>query len=200
MKRNWKNLSKDQKQYLARCKICIKRNEIPKVKTMEKHVTAERPFQLMNLDLMGHFAVSLHGNKYILGLVDINSKYAIMETLQTAKGEEILKTIERCLFYKYGSPGVIRCDNTAYFRGELFRTIEERYGTKIDFGTAYWHESSAPIKRLFRTVQATIAKLSESVYSNWCHILHRAIFCYNTMYHTSTHTTPYKIIHGYNPI
>uniref|UniRef100_A0A0K0FRM3 Integrase catalytic domain-containing protein n=1 Tax=Strongyloides venezuelensis TaxID=75913 RepID=A0A0K0FRM3_STRVS len=132
---------------------------------MEKHVTAERPFQQTNLDLMGPFTISLHGNKYILGLVDINSKYAIMESLQTAKGEEILEKIESCLFYKHRSPEVIRRDNAAYFRGELFRTIEERC-TKIDFGTAYWLESLASIERLFRTVQATKAKLLEGVYSN----------------------------------
>uniref|UniRef100_A0A0N5C203 RNA-directed DNA polymerase n=1 Tax=Strongyloides papillosus TaxID=174720 RepID=A0A0N5C203_STREA len=199
-RRSWRNLSKDLKSYLSKCSVCLQRNETHAIKLPNAMISATRPLESMNLDLLGPFPQSDEGYKFILGIIDVNTRYAIMEPIRSSSSNDILTALENVLFFRYGSPIELRVDNASYFRSSLFKTIKHLYGTTVNYGTAYLHESSAPIERLFRTLQNTISKLPNKSYHSWHNLVPKATFFYNSTIHSTLKCSPYKLWHGYEPV
>uniref|UniRef100_A0A0N5C7W4 RNA-directed DNA polymerase n=1 Tax=Strongyloides papillosus TaxID=174720 RepID=A0A0N5C7W4_STREA len=199
-RKNWPSLAKDLREYISKCRICLERNIKKKVKLNAETVVATKPWENCNMDVLGPLDVDSEGMKYILGIIDQNTRYLILEPLKGITAKEILAALEKGLIYRFGSPLKIRCDNARYFTSNLLKDITNLYGTEIQHGTPYHHESSAAIERVFRTIEDGLSKEAEGNAADWSKFIPQVQFHYNVLKHSSTQESPFKLMFGYNAL
>uniref|UniRef100_A0A0K0FGL0 RNA-directed DNA polymerase n=1 Tax=Strongyloides venezuelensis TaxID=75913 RepID=A0A0K0FGL0_STRVS len=200
LKKNWKTLRKDLKSYLTRCQTCLKRNQTFKTCDVEKSVYASRPWEVVNIDVLGPLQVDEYEMKHIVGIIDLNTKYLILESVPDFTTNKILGALERSLFFKYGAPERIRTDNAPYLKADVMKTITKEYGSVIDYGTPYLHTSSTHIERAFRTIENQLSKEANGSYTGWSKLVPQIAFHYNCMTHGTIKKLLFKMMHGFNPL
>uniref|UniRef100_A0A0K0F419 RNA-directed DNA polymerase n=1 Tax=Strongyloides venezuelensis TaxID=75913 RepID=A0A0K0F419_STRVS len=180
IRKNWKTLRKDLKSYLTRCQTCLKRNQTYKTCDVEKLVYASRPWEVVNIDVLGSLQVDEYGMKHIVEIIDLNAKYLTLESVPDCTTNEILEALERSLFFKYGAPERIRIDNAPYLKADVMKTITKEYGSVMDYGTPYLHTSSTHIERAFRTIENQLSKEANGSYTGWSKLVPQVAFHYNS--------------------
>ena len=91
----WKGLSQDVKDYVASCPLCQHmKHSMVKARGLLKPILAERPWQMVTMDLVGKFAPSAgKENTHCLVIIDKFSKFvllkAVPETLTSEQTAEI---------------------------------------------------------------------------------------------------------------
>uniref|UniRef100_A0AAF5DPY6 RNA-directed DNA polymerase n=1 Tax=Strongyloides stercoralis TaxID=6248 RepID=A0AAF5DPY6_STRER len=195
----WKEMCNDLKNFISRCPNCLKRNPVYKAKLPYKIIEASYPLERISVDVMGPFKRSENENCHVLGVVDILSKYIILEPMVDCKAETIAKTLKNCLFYRIAIPKEIKTDNAKYFVSGVVKDVMDEFGVKLVHSTAMHHEGSSIIERVFRSVQNMIAKLiKDNDYLRWDELLKPAAYFYNQQVHCTTGRSPHSIMFGWN--
>uniref|UniRef100_A0A0K0F3Q5 Integrase catalytic domain-containing protein n=1 Tax=Strongyloides venezuelensis TaxID=75913 RepID=A0A0K0F3Q5_STRVS len=109
--------------------------------------------------------VTIMCKKSNIGIIDLNTKYLILESVPNYTTNEILGALERSLFFKYGAPERIRTDNAPYLKADVMKTITKEYGSVMDYGTPYLHTNSTHIERAFRTIENQLSKEANGSYT-----------------------------------
>lgn len=78
---------------------------------MGNAVIADRCWQIISMDLFGPLPKSKTGNMYIFMVTDTFSKFNLFFAIRKANMQTIIKLLEERLFFSYGVPELIRCDN-----------------------------------------------------------------------------------------
>ena len=99
-------------------------------------VQASAPFQMWSMDILGPLRASSEGNRYLLTLKDVFSKWFEAVPLNRTTSEKVLKALQM-LFARFGHPLQIHTDNATYFRSHLMQEAFRRAGIKLSFTPTY---------------------------------------------------------------
>lgn len=83
--------------------------------------------------MLGKFSQSDEEYKFILGIIDINARYAIMKPIYSSSLSDILTAIENVLFFRYRSLIELRVNKASYFRSSLFKTFKHLHETTVNY-------------------------------------------------------------------
>lgn len=145
----WPKMKSDITQYIKRCRICLQSKPEQKAPAgfMLPRSIADRPWKTIALDLIGPLPTSKHGNKYILVIVDVFSKFPLIFPLMF-----------------FGAPEIIECDNGVQFKGKQFTDMAKEYGITISYNPNF-HPRANPTERTNRVLKTML--------SAYCHENHR---------------------------
>lgn len=147
---------------------------------------------------MGPLNTSTKGNKYILGIIDIATRWAEAFPLRDIRAEDICTSL-RTIFLKFGFPNKILSDNASNFRSNLNKAFAAMTNIKLVHSTVYSPQSNGVIERWNKTIKEIIYKLETEAMNTWNQTLNYAIFAYNTTTHETTKFSPYELVFDRKP-
>ena len=99
----------------------------------------------------------------------------------------------------HGIPCVIVSDRDVKFTSAFWRTLFNRFGTKLALSTAYHPQTDGQSERMVRTVKEMLRSVINHKQTDWVEHLTAIEFAYNNSFHPSTKMTPFELDLGYHP-
>jgi hypothetical protein len=122
LNKTWPNLAKDCLEYVQRCRECQRVNIARKGYHPMTAVHAQLPGEHMAIDLAGPFPVQSNGNEYLLILVDVCTRFVILEPIPNKETLTVAKVLFR-LFSLIGFPRVLQSDNGREFVSDIMKEM-----------------------------------------------------------------------------
>jgi len=161
----------------------------------------EGVWQLVAMDFHGPInPTSQRGNKYIITLTDILSKFMIAKAVRDNSAQTVVRFFKEDVISKFGTPRCILTDNGTHFTSAVTNELIKQIGATHLYSTPYHPESNGQIERFNSTMDAKIATLSNAHKTNWDDQLAFVIFNYNTSIHSSTKQVPFEMMYGRKPV
>ena len=165
----WPNMKSDVIKYLRKCKVCamIRSPSDAKHGLMGQRKAVAFPFQSLSIDFIGPLPRSKSGNRFILAVSDIFSKFVFLKALPKANSKSVCKFLEEQVFLIFGVPQSLICDNATYFTSNYFKTFLDEYKIQRAFYNARYHAQHNPVERVNRTVLASISAYIHENHREW---------------------------------
>jgi len=139
---------------------------------------------------------SRSGNKYIISLTDVLSKFVITKAVRDCTATTAVNFLIDDVILKYGTPTCILTDNGTHFTAQLMNNLFQQLGVTHLYSTVYHPQTNGQIERFNATMDGKIAALCNDRRTNWDEMLQFVTFNYNTSLHATTKQTPFEMMHG----
>lgn len=198
----WPTMAKDTLEYTAKCEECqaAKPGNKNPINTMGNFRDPMYPWRTIAIDFVGPLVRSKKGHAWLLTIVDVCSKYAIAFPLRHATAELTIDRLKKHVFYIYGVPEKIICDNGSQFKSHMFQAFTEKFHVEINFCASY-HPQANPAEA-FNKILGTALKLyvEDKQHNTWDEKIPQLLCAINSSTHTQTKKTPYEAIYGHKYI
>ncbi|CAF5024393.1 unnamed protein product, partial [Rotaria sp. Silwood1] len=199
----WPHMISDIQNYIKSCVPCLQNNP-----QRQKPPGALKPikppegvWQLLTMDFHGPITpTTKHGNKYIILLTDVLSKFVITKAVRDCTASTAAQFLIEEVILKYGTPKCILTDNGTHFTATMMTELFKKIGITHLYSTPYHPMTNGQIERFNATMDAKIAALSNEKRTNWDEQLPFVTFNYNTTIHKTTGQIPFELIYGRSPI
>lgn len=124
----WPKLKRDVVNFIQKCLDC-QLKKLVRVKTKQPMVITDTPdagFDKIGLDIMYPTHTSASGNKYILTVQDLLTKFAMAIALEQATAVEVAKALVNRWFCYFGPPKAILTDQGTNFSSSLLKNIAKK--------------------------------------------------------------------------
>ena len=171
--------------------------------------TTTHPLQSTQLDIMVYDRYQYHNYKYVIGLIDVYSRFVVARPLTNMRMSTILSNLkEMCEnLSQSGSkpkqagskkvkyPENMNLDNQ--FNVKPFVDFFTEQGTKLYFSQPSQPHKNALIERFWRTLALLLQRMRHGIKNfDWPKALPDAIENYNTTFHRSIKASPLELIEG----
>ncbi|CAF1149684.1 unnamed protein product [Rotaria sp. Silwood1] len=199
----WNTMNSDITNYVKSCIRCNQNNPI-RCKPPGYLQPIEPPegvWHLLSMDFHGPITpTSRRGNKYIISITDVLSKFVIAKAVRDCTADTAARFLQEEVICKYGTPKCVLTDNGTHFTSTMMEHLLKRLGITHLYATPYHPQTNGQIERFNSTMDAKIAALSNQYRSDWDDNLPFVIFNYNTSYHSTTKTIPFELMYGRSPV
>ena len=104
--------------------------------------------------------ISQCGNKYIVCLTDILSKFVITKAVHDNTVQTAVRFLKEDIITKFGTPRSIITDNKTHFTSTMMNKLIKQIGATHLYSTPYHPQANGQIERYNSTIDAKIAVLS----------------------------------------
>jgi hypothetical protein len=195
----WPTMVADIKNHVNSCLPCAQNNyrrqKLPgKLKPIPP---PEGIWKLLSMDFHGPIVpTSRRGNKYIISLTDVLSKFVITKAVRDCTATTAVDFLTNDVILKYGTPTCILTDNGTHFTAQVMNNLFQKLGVTHLYSTVYHPQTNGQIERFNATMDGKIAALCNERHTNWDEMLQFVTFNYNTSIHATTKQTPFEMMHG----
>ncbi|CAM4977180.1 unnamed protein product [Rotaria socialis] len=196
---HWPTMITNIRNHLNSCLPCAQNNH-----RRQKLPGALKPikppegiWKLFSMDFHGPIApTSKQGNRYIISLTDILSKFVVAKAVRDCSATTAVKFLINDVILKYGTPTCILTDNGTHFTAQIMNNLFQHLGVTHLYSTVYHPQTNGQIERFNATMDGKIAALCNERRTNWDEVLQYVTFNYNTSIHATTKQTPFEMMHG----
>ena len=190
----WPGMSSDVKLAVRLCKICDQSsnpNPAPKAELIP--IECGGHFEIVSMDIVGgqnSLPQTTRGNKYILTIIDLFTKWAEAIPLADQKATTIAKAVVDNWICRHGVPYQILTDQGTNFLSKVFTelcTLLKIYKTRT---VAFKPSRNGACERFNRTLKTLVVKISQDEPENWDVQIPSALLAYRTTPHKTTVFTP----------
>jgi hypothetical protein len=154
-------------------------------------------WKLLSMDFHGPITpTSRRGNRYIISLTDILSKFTIAKAVRDCSAATTVDFLTNDVILRYGTPTCILTDNGTHFTAQITNHLFKKLGVTHLYTTAYHPQTNGQIERFNATMDGKIATLCNEQRTDWNEMLQFVTFNYNTSIHATTKHTPFEMMHG----
>lgn len=156
-----------------------------------------QPFRMVAIDFIGPFPTSKSGNKFLLVIVYIFSKYVIIKAIRKSTAAITIDRIEGELFLKFGVPEILISDNGPQLTSALFIDFLDEFGVR-HWLTANYHPQANPTEAANKTIGNAIrahVKQNEK-HNSWDEHIEEIAFALNSAVHSTTKFSPHQVVFG----
>ena len=188
------------KEFCKSCEICIKANGRPAKVPLRRFPVDEKPWSHVGLDLVGPLPITERGNRYLAVIVDMATRFCLIEAIPNKSGQIVAETIRSKVFKIFGSPQVILTDNGTEFRNEIFNALCDLYQTSHRTTCAYHPASNGLVERTNGQIGRVLRTvLLEKGGPDWDETLSEVNLSINTTYNRTIGDTSHYALFGYDP-
>lgn len=194
----WPNCYNDVDIYVKTCDEC---QRVGKPKEKKKAPLKLVPviseiLTKLNVDACGPLPVSTLGNKYLITVICLSSKYPEAIPAPNLCSTTIVDALLQ-IFSRMGFPKELQTDQGTSFMSVLTTEFLKRFGIRV-VRSSVRHPQSNPVERMHRTLKRILRVLCLEAGTDWEKILPHALFALRTVTHNSTGFTPAELVHGRN--
>ena len=174
----WPGYETDVEHWVRDCELCQKRNQPqPLPRAPLGTIRASYPFEKISWDIMGPLPVTNKGNKYILVVTDVFSKWVEAFPLQVTDGFTLTSTLMDEVICRYGVPTQLHSDQGSNLNAEVNQKLCQLLGIQRTRTTAYHPQGNGQVERFNRTVEAMLAKMVGEHHRDWDKHLQKGFIC-----------------------
>jgi hypothetical protein len=199
----WPNMVSDIRDHIKSCIPCLQNNHARRKPPglLKPIKPPEGIWQLLTMDFHGPITpATKQGNKYIISLTDVLSKFVITRAVRDCTAATAARFVTEDVILKYGTPKCILTDNGTHFTASMMTELFKKIGVTHLYSTPYHPMTNGQIERYNATMDSKIAALSNDNRTNWDEQLPFVTFNYNTSIHTTTGLIPFEMMYGRSPI
>ena len=114
----WPGYEGDTATWTQECQECQRRNQPqPAQQAPLETFTSNYPFEKLSWDIMGPLPVTSNGNKYIVVITDIFSKWVEAFPIQSTDTETLATLLVNEVICRFGTPSYLHSDQGTNFHG-----------------------------------------------------------------------------------
>ena len=148
---------------------------------------------------MGPIPETVHGNRYILVLMDHFSKRCEAFPTKDQKASTVTDILLQKVFSRFGPPQVLHSDQGANFESNLMHELCDLMGISKTRTSAYHPQCDGQVERQNRTLQDMLSTFVSHHSTEWDQWLDPIVFAYNTSKQESTGYSPYEMVFSRTP-
>ena len=134
---------------------------------------------------MGPLPKSSQGNKYILVVTDIFTKWVEAFALKGTTANTLATVLLNEVICHYGAPCTLCSDQGANPCSSVVQCLCQLLGTSTISTSAYHPEGNGQVEHFNRTLEAILAKTVTDNQHDWDSHLPKALFAYRTIHETT---------------
>ena len=194
----WPGVVADIKRYVASCDAC--QRTCPRGKTprapLGKMPAVDIMFRRVAVDIIGPInPMSENKNRYILVMIDYNTRYPEAVALRDIKAETVMDALWE-MWSRLGIPDVIITDQGSQFSGHLMAEVKELWKVKHNMTTAFHPQANGLVEKFNGTLKSMIRKLALEQPTKWDTFLPALLFAYREVPQHSTGFAPFEMLYG----
>jgi len=192
----WPTMKSDIINYVKSCELCqsVRKGPRQQVAIMPHYVG--KPMQDIAIDIIGPGPVTPNGNRYILSIIDLVTRWAEAIPMKTMSGDEIAYHLQREWCSRYGIPKSVLSDQGQDLIAGVMKKLMKLYQVKWKVSTPEHPQSNGLVERFNKSIQLILTKLLIQEPMSWDEILPYALQAYRGTYHETLHMAPYKATFG----
>ena len=197
----WPGYETDVTNWVHECSECQKRNQ-PHMTPQAplETITSNYSFEKLSWDIMGPLPPTANGNKYIVVVTDLFSKWVEAFPVKSTDTETLARLLVDEVVCRYGTPLYLHSDQGANLTSKLMESVCNLLGIEQTRTSSYHPQGNGQVKRFNCTLEAMLAKVISDHQLDWDTHLPRVLFAYRTAIHETTGFTPFHIMFGRSPV
>ena len=194
----WPKLRQSVSQFLKACPTC-QSMKAPQQSYETLHpIEVTKPFELVGWDLMGPFPTSIHGNKYILVIIEYLTRWCEAISLSDATANSVTHALLQRVIFPHGCPRQL-LDQGSQFHSKVIRILSHSLGIAQIFTSSYHLHSNGLTEHLNQTIKQVISTYVDPLHQSWDQVLPFVVHAYNTLVQESTCIRPFRVLYGHDP-
>ena len=153
-----------------------------------RSITADKPGELISVDIWGPLPSSRAGIKHVLVMLDICSKYVKLFEMKKATTNAVLAAYEKYIQME-GKPDKILSNLGTQFSSNVYKRKLTELGIKFVY-TSVRHTTANPVERVMREIGRLGRIYCGQKHKSWCHHLRTFEKWMNEVTHESTGLSP----------
>ena len=192
----WPNLRNIVADYVKSCRDCgMYKRSYTNSKPELVSIHSSRPFELIEIDVVGPFPTFSRGNKYILTIVCTYTKWPEAYAIPSQYTPIVLQCLED-LISRHGIPTIILSDQGRNFEAKLFKQFCDKYGIQKRRTTPYHPQCNGMVERFNGTLVKIIARFVSSNQKDRDDCIPAALHAYRSSVHSTTKYSPFFVKNG----
>jgi hypothetical protein len=194
----WKSMKKEISKYIRNCHKCNVNKKFRNTK--EKLIltrTPVKPFDIVQVDLMGPLPITEKENKYVLTVQDELTNYLILIPIANKEAKTVADNLLKNVILVYGPMKTLKSDMGSEFVNKCVQELLQTLKIDQKLSTPYRHQTVGKIERSHRVINAYIRNFLED--NEWDELLPFCSFAYNTTPNSNHFYTPYELLFSQNP-
>ena len=192
----WPKMRETIWYYIRKCPTCrVHMNKAVHTKFSEMPLPAT-PMQIIGMDLIGPFAESPNGNRYILTIIDHCSGWAECFPIPSKAATHVHNKLVTEFFPRHGIPEIIITDQGGEFNANEFREMLREIGVTHKRTTPYFPQTNGKTETFNRTLKEMLERLVNNNYRAWEEQVPAALTAYRNATSVVTGYTPFFLLYG----
>ncbi|GJP71852.1 hypothetical protein CLOP_g2648 [Closterium sp. NIES-67] len=197
----WPDMVTDVQRYVVACPICqrMKSSNQRPTGLLQPLEPPQCPWQHVTMDFVTGLPAGSSGNDAVFVVVDRLTKMAHFAPCSTTiTAEETARLFISTIVRLHGIPAAIISDQDPKFTSKFWQDTWARYGTGLQFSSAYHPQTDCQIERTNQTMEQLIRTNCPNR-NKWEDALPLLKFCYNNVPSATTNHSPFYLNYGMDP-
>uniref|UniRef100_A0A1A8AWX9 Si:ch211-249c2.1 n=1 Tax=Nothobranchius furzeri TaxID=105023 RepID=A0A1A8AWX9_NOTFU len=194
----WPTLNQDIAEWVRCCHRCQMNDPIKTVAPTLHPIKVKEPWEVLGMDLIGPLPETRLGNRYVLTMTDLYTKWVIAEPLKSKTAAEVSAVMTSKL-YMFGMVRKIITDQGKEFVNQLNDSIFSMLNIKHAVSSAYHPQTNGQDERTNQNIKRALRKYVNQNHDDWDVHLAAVVYGINTAKQHSTRHSPYFLLFHRHP-
>ena len=196
----WPGISKDVDRRLQSCLACLRRKTPRPMKAgVMTSVLRTKPFDLVEMDFYGPLPDTMDGNRYILTMVDVFSRWPIAVPVTDRKASTVARAIYQHLICVHGCPRAIHSDRGKEFLAAGIKQMCAELAIKKIETTGFQPQANGRVERFHQWIGRMMTVMANEKKDDWDIYIDACLFAYRVSVHEAMGHSPFELVYGRKP-
>ena len=197
----WYGMYADASRWVKACHSCqaVKMTR-PLNHGLLHPIEVSRPFEVLGMDIVGHFPKTEEGYTHVLVCVDLFTSWVEAGPLRGITAQEVCGSFKRLVLARHGCPEAVLTDKGVQFESKLFQEMCDVLKIRHLVSAAYHHQTNGKVERFNKFIENGLAQLVNADQKNWSQQLDNVLMAYRMSVGRVTGENPFFLMYGRDPI
>ena len=194
----WPGIYEDVRNFCSTCPECQKATGkvVDPPAKLQPIPAMGMPFRKFFMDIVGPLPRSRNGYRYVLSIVDLNTRYPEAVPLRSQTAEEVADALVG-VFSRVGIPQEISSDQGSNFMSCLMKELCDLLQIRQVTTTPYHQAANGLVERWDQTMKNMLRRMVYDSCPQWDRLLPYVLFAYREVPEASTGLSPFELLYGW---